>query len=275
MNMKIMTGVVFALAAGFAFAEVAETNKVESAAEKRARFKAMREESRQRFIEQTGGEVLKPGTQKGNIRFFNVQRVVKSDDLQKPVETIRRQFKYDIAIEDVQETVSTIDDALKLVKGRKADIGVVIVEMPGFPSLIAMPGECCSIVNITALDAGKIDAAFLKNRVRKEMVRGFAFIAGAASSRYEGNLMSPIRSLDDLDSSRGKGLPVDVLGRVNEYLTAMGIEEGEYALYAEACQAGWAPAPTNDIQKAIWDRVRETPKSPIKIEYNEKRDKGK
>ena len=41
--------------------------------------------------------------------------------------------------------------------------------------------------------------------------------------------------------------------------------------YKEACEEGWAPAPTNEIQKAIWDKVRATPKNPMKIEFDPKK----
>ena len=40
-----------------------------------------------------------------------------------------------------------------------------------------------------------------------------------------------------------------------------------------ACREGWASAPTNDVQKAIWDKVRAIPDKPLTIEYDPKKDK--
>ena len=34
-----------------------------------------------------------------------------------------------------------------------------------------------------------------------------------------------------------------------------GLASAKRVAYKKACQEGWAPAPTNDIQKAIWDKV--------------------
>ena len=41
--------------------------------------------------------------------------------------------------------------------------------------------------------------------------------------------------------------------------------------YKKACQEGWVSAPTNDIQKAIWDKVHAAPKNPMKIEFDSKK----
>jgi len=55
-----------------------------------------------------------------------------------------------------------------------------------------------------------------------------------------------------------------------QYKTSDGVRHsGVYAARTrEACQEGWAPAPTNDIQKAIWNEVRQLPAKPIKIEFD-------
>ena len=38
-------------------------------------------------------------------------------------------------------------------------------------------------------------------------------------------------------------------------------------------QQGWAPAPTNEVQQAIWDKVHQIPDKPITIEFDPKTDK--
>ena len=40
------------------------------------------------------------------------------------------------------------------------------------------------------------------------------------------------------------------------------------ATYREACREGWAPPPTNDLQRAIWEETRKLPEKPIKIEFD-------
>ena len=36
---------------------------------------------------------------------------------------------------------------------------------------------------------------------------------------------------------------------------------------------GWAPQPTNEVQRAIWDKVHAIPDKPLTIEFNPKKDK--
>ena len=50
-----------------------------------------------------------------------------------------------------------------------------------------------------------------------------------------------------------------------------GVTPARKGIYEAACQQGWAPAPTNDIQKAIWDKVHAVPATPMKIEFDPKK----
>ena len=43
--------------------------------------------------------------------------------------------------------------------------------------------------------------------------------------------------------------------------------------YKLACQEGWVPEPTNDVQRTIWKQVHSIPDKPITIEFDPKKDK--
>ena len=47
--------------------------------------------------------------------------------------------------------------------------------------------------------------------------------------------------------------------------------ETKASTYRKACQEGWALAPTNDVQKAIWKEVHSIPDKPMTIEYKPKK----
>jgi hypothetical protein len=51
----------------------------------------------------------------------------------------------------------------------------------------------------------------------------------------------------------------------------LGVLPAQRATYLKACEEGWAPAPTNDVQKAIWDKVHAMPTEPIKIKPETKK----
>ena len=62
-------------------------------------------------------------------------------------------------------------------------------------------------------------------------------------------------------------VPMDKVQAIGAYLAAHGVTPLVTAHYRQACKQGWAPAPTNEYQKAIWDQVHEIPTEPLKIKY--------
>ena len=50
-----------------------------------------------------------------------------------------------------------------------------------------------------------------------------------------------------------------------------GITPWYQTTYHKAVEEGWAPAPTNEYQKAIWDKVHAMPTAPIKIKPETKK----
>ena len=76
--------------------------------------------------------------------------------------------------------------------------------------------------------------------------------------------------VQELDFAQEK-LPIDIQDSIKKYLSAAGVTPLRRTIYRRACQEGWAPAPTNDVQKAIWDKVHAIPKTPMKIEFDPKK----
>ena len=50
-------------------------------------------------------------------------------------------------------------------------------------------------------------------------------------------------------------------------LPELGVTPWKETTYKRACEEGWAPAPTNEYQKAVWDKVHAIPDQPLKIKY--------
>ena len=53
----------------------------------------------------------------------------------------------------------------------------------------------------------------------------------------------------------------------------LGIFSRQMVPYSRACREGWAPFPTNAVQKAFWEKVHAIPDRPITIEFDPKKDK--
>jgi hypothetical protein len=79
--------------------------------------------------------------------------------------------------------------------------------------------------------------------------------------------------LTDLDKITDLDVAMDTYVAVCQSFDSIGIVPSEYGTYQDACEMGIAPAPTNDIQRAIWEKVHAIPDKPITINFDPKKDK--
>ena len=257
--------VLAAVAAGFVHAALSAAAPGQDAAEQRAKFEAMRAER----IANAGGIVEKPDAARGKVVFFDVQGSLPREEIAKSLSHLDNSIvKYRI---EVVKTAAA--DPLALMKSHGADVAVVICEKEGPTSLLSAPEEHWCEVNVRALGDGlatpEAKAKFWASRCRKEILRGFALACGALGSSFPGNIMG-IAKTGDLDLC-DEFMPVDTGDMIKKRLRAIGLAPRHSATYRAACKAGWAPPPTNDVQRAIWDKVHQLPTEPIKIKPETKK----
>ena len=82
------------------------------------------------------------------------------------------------------------------------------------------------------------------------------YAMGAAWTAQGMGLMRPAETLRDLDLLWGRASPPDCHFPVATQIRRKNVAEGGYTTYQDVCLDGWAPAPTNDVQKRIWDGVK-------------------
>ena len=149
---------------------------------------------------------------------------------------------------------------------------LVVVDDDKFPAMLHAPESRWCMVNIASLAHGAGQKQqFFAARVQKELTRGFSLLAGTQSSNYPKSILGCVTKPEDLDVFEDCRLPVDILSRFTPYLAGYGVKPCILSTYRKACEEGWAPAPTNDVQKAIWDKVHTMPTEPIKIKPEEKK----
>ena len=208
-----------------------------------------------RRLKRTGGYVVRPGSQKGKIVFYNAQKLVPAEKLDENVKMLARETKYNIVMSEGEKILQ--NDAPDAMKKLGADIAVFIVEDESSPLMsIMVPDSGFAIVNASAVCKGARNDVFRAARLKKAMLRAFYCAAGAMNSQYPASMTSSIRTAQDLDRLLDDP-PMDVFGRTVDNLTTLGVTQEERSTYLRACRAGWAPAPTNDIQKAIWDSTHQ------------------
>lgn len=213
----------------------------------------------------TGGKLKEPRTQKGRFVYVNCQSAVPNEVLVDHAQKIASSIKVAIDVESGEFSLPN-----PAVKGEAC---LFVVDDPALPMSLVAPEARWAMVNMAPLKTEK--KAFFDARVKKELSRGFSYLGGAANSQFDLALTGCVVRPSGLDEFASDEIPFDVLRRIEGYMRGYGIAPYKLTTYRKACQEGWAPAPTNDVQQAIWDEVHELPSKPIKIEFDPQRDAGK
>ena len=214
----------------------------------------------------TGGKILVPGSMKGKIVYVNAQTRAPHKWLEQNAATFSEATKLAVEVTD-----GKFEFPNPKIHG---EASLFVVDDPALPTLLSAPESRWVMVNVAPLAKGAGEKPqFFAARVQKELTRGFCLLAGAQNSGYPDALVGCITNPEDLDRFADCRLPIDVMNRFAPYLKGYGITPKVYSTYKKACEQGWAPPPTNDVQKTIWQKVHSIPDKPITIEYNPKIDK--
>ena len=224
------------------------------------------------IVAKNGGLIEKPGTGLGCILFANEQRRVAISELTRPVDYIAKYTKLRVSIRDVD--VGTFEANRNGVAKSGANILILVKDDAKSTSpLLVSPDEAWATVNVAALAVDNPKPDVLTFRLRKELSRAFLFLCGGVNSQYERTPANYCKSLKDLDWIDMDEVPADLIGRFRTYTPGYGVTPIISATYKTACKHGWAPQPTNDVQKAIWKQVYQVPDKPMTIEFDPKKDK--
>ena len=219
-------------------------------------------ERRARIYKHTGGFVIQPGSQKGRIAILNAQKRVVSSELKPCCTFVAQKLGFKATVEDIEPI--TFSTALQAKQNAKAEIAVFLVDDPALPISVVAYEEHWGIVNVAKLADGA-DKVQLFGRVNVETLRVMALASGGGDSQYHNSAMKCIAKPADLDGAPSD-LPFDVMNRMIVTGHALGLTAENRSTYRNACREGWAPQPTNDVQKVIWDEVHAIPTKPITIE---------
>ena len=214
----------------------------------------------------TGGKILVPGSMKGKIVYVNAQTRAPRKWLEQNAATFGEATKLAVEVAD-----GKFDFPSPKIQG---EASLFVVDDPALPPLLSAPESRWAMVNVAPLAKGAGEKPqFFAARVQKELTRGFCLLAGAQNSGYPDALVGCITKPEDLDRFADCRLPIDVMNRFAPYLKGYGITPKVYSTYKKACESGWAPEPTNDVQRTIWKQVHAVPDKPITIEFDPKKDK--
>lgn len=152
----------------------------------------------------------------------------------------------------------------KMAKSEKTPV-VIVISSTGdeAPALSVFPEEAIACINYAALVGG--DEKTTTTRIEKELFRSLGFTLGGYMVSRTACVMDIVYSRDELDANTTMLLsPMRRVG-INKAAEKLKIPTLRKTLYSTAVRQGWAPAPTNEAQKAIWDKVHAVPSKPIQI----------
>ena len=234
----------------------------------------LRETIRKVTAQKTGGIVRAAGSAKGMFVVLNAQRIVPAESLAPAIGTLDSLIHVQAKVVPAEADRISAKDIKEAISAAGGVLGVALVEGDG-ASLLVAPEDGWAIINVSVLAKDGADAATLAARVRKETLRGFAFVSGGAYMARAEPLMRNVRSVRDLDAVALEHFGVEAILHLRESTTQYGLVPWRQATYKRACEQGWAPAPTNEFQKAIWEKVKADkergPTNPIKIEPPKKK----
>lgn len=234
---------------------------------------AKREAFRQKMYARTGGMIARPHAAGGKFTFVNMQGIVPMKDIEEPVSTMVRVLSHDVTLEApaAKDGALSIPKIPDLVKAQQARGAIFLVEDDSLPSVLVAPESGWGIINVKFLNSDKPNPLLLAQRVRREMWRTFAMVNGGANTRMGKCVLQTVLSLKDIDALQAEAFCPEPVNHILAHLDALGVKKYQHTTYANACREGWAPPPTNDVQKAIWDKVHELPTEPIKIKPETKK----
>ena len=225
--------------------------------------KAKQAEMRQAMYEHFGDDMKDARKQKGKVVIVNCQKSADAAWLKTDAAMMEKELQVAVQVAD-----GAFDLQKPVVQG---EASIFVVDDPALPMSLVATESRWAMVNVAQLKSEKVK--FFEMRVKKAVARTFALLCGGAGSQFKLSLTECILKAEDYDIHINEFLPFDVNRRMTPYLEAMGITRWKKSNYREACQEGWAPNPTNAVQKAIWDEIHALPEKPIKIEFDPKKDK--
>lgn len=268
--MKLSNLICLVLAAQVLIAE--EHPKQQLTEEQRAERRAMMAAKRVERIAAAGGIVTRP-LQGNAARIVSAQKLVSLDF----IESVVKQFNTGLSMQLEVGVMERETDIWKIIKKAQSlpntGLVTIIVDDPKLPRILSALEDGWSVLNVNGLDDDMPPKDVYENRIRKEINRAFAQAAGAGLSMNKPCVMELAYTLHELDNIQFPVISPEAMSKIQEAGNKKKIGRIVRKTYLKACQEGWAPAPTNDIQKTIWNQIHAIPDKPITIEFDPEKDK--
>jgi len=146
---------------------------------------------------------------------------------------------------------------------------IMVVDACSLPALSVYPEERIGIVNADRLQEKTGDPSAPEMRISKEMWRALGFVGGVGFSGVDNDVMQPYYTVKDLDANTHPYIQPMNMAKMQPLWERFGVKKLRRIPYSKAVKDGWAPAPTNELQRVVWEKIKAEanakPTNPIKI----------
>lgn len=217
-------------------------------------MKALTPDQRKLMLQRTGGLLNKP-VHGPFILFLDLRKNTKDDVLTTFADDAQKVLRFPIKIE--KEATTEVFQVLKMKLENSSNASVVaIIDESSFANLLIAPENRWAVVNVAPLKTKNVTNVVLSERIRKEIWRAFGLMMGAGNSAYPQCPLKSVLKPEDLDAIKGRFLSPGPLNNMIAHGKLLGLQQLRLTTYKRACEEGWAPAPTNNYQKAIWNEIK-------------------
>ena len=224
----------------------AETPKGEDQAKNRSRYMA--------WLKRTGGR-CSGVTRGGSYTFLDCTKSGKAD-ISNAVHRIGSLFDLVVVLDRCElgpeGPLASAREYMRAHSGVRA-VTVMYDGLDVDPIESYCPMERVAIVNMARLYSA--DARVQSDRVLAMANRSVLFVSGGVMQTGFDGVLKNIFDVSGIDRLAVKTAHPVSVQQVHLNAEEIGMAQKMHATYRVACSQGWAPAPTNDIQKSIWVEV--------------------
>ena len=212
-----------------------------------------------------GGLLEKPGI--GTLAFLKSQKTYGKGDIESLSRMFAGQLHVPIRIVDSPSPV-TIGNAAEILSKTGVTVGIFFVDDERMPLSLVAAEERWAIINTLKVARGAANGELAVKRLQREISRTVKsiFLNGTTEKGEKA-----VRTAEDLEKIRKDPIDGQQLFTIVRGLPSYDLVAPRIVPYKLACEEGWAPAPTNEYQKAIWDETHAIPANPMKIEFDPKK----
>lgn len=255
-KIAFVIGVAAACSCGAAVSHSAATADIKAQLESLASVKS-----------KSGGFVTKAG--KGRFAIVSINRAYSIASIQRKAASLGGQFKFPMEATEYEGQI----DILKM-SSLKNDLGltavIFIINDETIPISLVAIEERWAVVNATRIVDASKPQSINDKRLNFEISR----VAKALFSTVEtARGKMAVSNGQDLDALSSDPIDSNSLVTIARGLPSYGLIAPKTVPYYRACREGWAPPPTNDVQRTIWNQVHQIPDKPVTIEFDPKKDK--